>query len=539
MAKKVATKLKSAAKTAGPTQLMMNLFAPGMSPLHRAGLGGLACTLAKMEESVSKKKPKFWEMDDQSITLTFDPPEKAAEYLQRLFEFAFQITDGLIYLPGQFQAKPKVATLADLQQGLTLTFLQHGKTRNLAKEPAQVSYDPLSDETPGVRVEYRACSWFKHQEGWKSLIEKNGYLTIKPIKIEGPIAPGAVVRHVAYTSDTTAEDLPERMLPLYFSMVGCLALPFNRGVAALLIPEVTNLQDFIIDRPDMSPQSDKEMLVASAADGALQMQVRLISSGTNARLSAPGCHAMTFMSTPWASQQKSRVSTLHVRAADQRSLEQFQCALGHLAPRIVPRKIKETTGKGKNKVTTEITEAFRADSIVRPLIAANIAAGKKWYAGFSDLMTKTNPVSGKPYRHQLSFERKGLHAMTKDKKMWDEQGEQLVVESVHEAIRQTLGQIREETDGKGKLSQATKNRWERFREKLRLDLAGAKTESQVRFVLTNLFSRGGSNAPLKAGWKDVLGVLRKDWQLARDLGLLSLASYSGKGSSSESETDAE
>lgn len=539
MAKKVATKLKSAAKTAGPTQLMMNLFAPGMSPLHRAGLGGLACTLAKMEESVSKKKPKFWEMDDQSITLTFDPPEKAAEYLQRLFEFAFQITDGLIYLPGQFQAKPKVATLADLQQGLTLTFLQHGKTRNLAKEPAQVSYDPLSDETPGVRVEYRACSWFKHQEGWKSLIEKNGYLTIKPIKIEGPIAPGAVVRHVAYTSDTTAEDLPERMLPLYFSMVGCLALPFNRGVAALLIPEVTNLQDFIIDRPDMSPQSDKEMLVASAADGALQMQVRLISSGTNARLSAPGCHAMTFMSTPWASQQKSRVSTLHVRAADQRSLEQFQCALGHLAPRIVPRKVKETTGKGKNKVTTEKTESFRADSIVRPLIAANIAAGKKWYAGFSDLMTKTNPVSGKPYRHQLSFERKGLHAMTKEKKMWDEQEsseEQIFVRAFHRAMNQRYGRISKENEGN---QHAMERRWKRFRERLRIDLSGAKTEERVRFVLTDLFSRAGNNPELRTGWNSVLNLIQQNWRLSRDLALLAYASYSGKGFNDEADNDVE
>lgn len=539
MAKKVATKLKSAAKTAGPTQLMMNLFAPGMSPLHRAGLGGLACTLAKMEESVSKKKPKFWEMDDQSITLTFDPPEKAAEYLQRLFEFAFQITDGLIYLPGQFQAKPQVATLADLQQGLVLTLLQHNKAAKLSKDKLSATYNTDIDGELGLITEFRECLNFKHQSLWRNLIESNNTLTCKEIQVSGIISPGAIVRHDPNKSTTAVTEPSFRFVPLLFSMVGCLALPFNRGVAALLIPEVTNLQDFIIDRPDMSPQSDKEMLVASAADGALQMQVRLISSGTNARLSAPGCHAMTFMSTPWASQQKSRVSTLHVRATDQRSLEPFQCALGHLAPRIVPRKVKETTGKGKNKVTTEKTESFRADSIVRPLIAANIAAGKKWYAGFSDLMTKTNPVSGKPYRHQLSFERKGLHAMTKEKKMWDEQEsseEQIFVRAFHRAMNQRYGRISKENEGN---QHAMERRWKRFRERLRIDLSGAKTEERVRFVLTDLFSRAGNNPELRTGWNSVLNLIQQNWRLSRDLALLAYASYSGKGFNDEADNDVE
>jgi CRISPR-associated protein Cas8a1/Csx13 len=74
-----------------------------------------------------------------------------------------------------------------------------------------------------------------------------------------------------------------------------------------------------------------------------------------------------------------------------------------------------------------------------------------------------------------------------------------------------------------------RNRMERFREKLRLDLAGAKTEARVRFALMDLFSRGGNNSVLRAGWATVLPVIRKDWQLARDLGLLALASYAGRG----------
>ena len=130
--------------------------------------------------------------------------------------------------------------------------------------------------------------------------------------------------------------------------------------------------------------------------------------------------------------------------------------------------------------------------------------------------------------------------MISDPVMWDREGEALVVKAVHESIRQSLGRIREDTDGKqveGKprkhLSQATKNRWERFREKLRLDLAGAKTASQLRFALSDLFSRGGSNAVLREAWEKILPIIQNDWQLARDLGLLALASYAGKGGTDE------
>jgi CRISPR-associated protein Cas8a1/Csx13 len=123
--------------------------------------------------------------------------------------------------------------------------------------------------------------------------------------------------------------------------------------------------------------------------------------------------------------------------------------------------------------------------------------------------------------------------MIADETMWngENDGDRFVIQAVHEAISQRLGQIREETDGKNAkvLSQATKNRWERFRERLRLALAGAKREADVRFALTDLFSRGGNNSVLKTHWAKVLPVLRKDWQLARDLGLLALASYAGRG----------
>ena len=516
-----------------PDRLTMRLFGPGMSLLHRAGLGGLACTLRAMESQFPKGECP-WLIEPQAVTLLFEDPAKAGEYLKRLFAFAFAIgkADGLIRLPGQYLTEPSAAVLADLQAGLTLTFLQHGQVRQLAKEPSTVSYDPMGDGVPLI-VKYHKCSGFKHQDGWEAFGERDGTLTRGQLKVDGPLNPGAVVRHRAFTGDTVAKDPPERMLPLYFALVGCISLPVNRGVAALLVPEVEDLTVFIEDRPSLTPTTARECQIANTTDAVLQAQLRIRSRKMAKGLDVPGCYAMTFRPTVWASQLKSRVGTVHVPRvpSDDKMLDRFQRALDRLPTRVKSRTITEHTGKGKSKRTTERQESFRVDSIVRPLVADNLALGRRWYTGFSNLMTKNNPATDKPYRASLPFERKGLHDMISDTMMWDEAGERLVVQAVHEAISRRLGQIRGETDGESSkpLSQATKNRWERFREKLRLDLAGAKTEAQLRFALTDLFSRGGSNSVLREHWAAVLPVIRKDWQLARDLGLLALASYAGRG----------
>jgi CRISPR-associated protein Cas8a1/Csx13 len=540
-----------------PDRLTMRLYAPGMSALHRAGLGGLACTLkamARQHEAGHLRGEKLpapftdgqppWEIDEQTVTLRFGRPEGAGTYLRKLFAFAFGIRkDGLISLPGQYESEPSAAILADLQAGLTLTFLQHGRVRALAKETTTASYDPEGDGTPGVVVEYKKCSGFKHQKGWEALVDKRGVLVTGAITVDGPTSPGTVVRHVAFTGDTGVEDPPERMLPLYFALIGCLSLPVNRGVAALLVPDVTDLTEFVIDRPAMTPGTPTDCQIANAADAAFRAQVRIRHNPrrsaevqtharrTVAAATIPGCYAMTFSPTPWASQQKSRVATIHVPPGDDRLLDRYERAATHLPARIATRTVRESTGRGRQRQITERRESFRADSIVRPLVAENLALGRTWYTGFVNLMTKLNRATGKPFRNQLPFERGGLNAMISDPQMWDDEGEALVVKAVHEAIRHTLGRIREETDGRGDKppSQATKNRWTKFQETLRISLAGAKTSNDARHALCNLFSRAGRVPALVEGWRVMLPKLAdRRWQLTRDLALLALASYTGR-----------
>lgn len=509
----------------------MDLFAPGMSPMHRIGLGGLACTLDALQCAFTENKisesdlpARFqagippWEITEETITLHFKKPERAADYLRKLFEFGFGIqTEGLIYLPGQFKGKVDLPVLADLQTGMMLTFLQHGSSRKIEKQESTVHYLCPADEKLKIPVIFRKCTWFKHQAGWKELVGASGCLKNQPVKLDGSIYPGAAVRHFAYKNQSAFKEPLEQILPLFFSLVGCLSLPVNRGVGVLLAPEVRNLQDFIRIRPMLNPANAHQHRATNLEDAILQAKLR-----TNPQW---GFYAIKFQPTPWGSQQKSRVHTCHVGPVDNSVMLKYQRVYESLPPRTVADSSKPKAHHRPNSIEEDPQTGFRVDSVVRPLIATNLAKQSPWYSGFTTLMTKNNPATGKPFRNQLSFESKGINQMISDSSMWDEEGESLLVRAIHEAIRQTLGRIRSETDGVNSLTAGTQVRWNRFREKLRLDLAGSKTSGQLRFVLVDLFSRGKTNPTLQSEWSKILPVIRADWQLARDLSLLALASY--------------
>lgn len=556
MVKKQTSKKQVAAP---PSTLTMQLFGPGMTAMHRAGLGGLACSLRYIEDNAKSlgidnlpggqwpNETPPWEIQSDRITLDFGEPEKAAEYLERLFKLSFQILQGqgIIYLPGQFMQLPSVGVLLETQLALTLTFLQHGLTRKLSKDGNTIQIDAEGDGSKLIKTEYKKCQSFKHQDGWKTLVQKNGTLSTKHIEVSGPLNPGAVVRHVAFTSTTKIEDPAERILPLYFAIIGTLALPINRGVGVLIIPDVDNLLLFQNLRPYMSPHTVRDCKIAGASDAAFQCQLRLSASKKMQATRMTSCSAILFRSTPWASQQKSRVDAIDISAGDGKSLRIFENAIKSLPPRIKQtngsKNQSSVKGKGRASVKGQTanaateTEYFWTDSIVRPLVADNLAYGRPWYSRFHDLMTKTDPISGKPKRLKLSFEKEGLKRMI-DNVEWSDTGEKAIVLAVHQAIKQRLGQIAGENKGK---QGVMKNRMQGEFDKWRLAFSGAKTAEHFRSSLCDLFGRAGINPVLKEHWSSILPWLSSPtkWQLARDLSLLALASYTGTGVKEIESTD--
>ncbi len=537
-----------------PSSLQLRLFAPGMSDMHRAGLGGLACSLHYIEKQYrantlsDEQIPGFpwdngqppWRVESDQITLEFGKPESAAEFLKRLFELSFQIIakQGAIYLPGQYTQAPSISVLAVTQSALTLTFLQHNKSRGLSASSRTLQIDAEGDGSKLIDIEFRECDWYKHQAAWSALVD-GGSITKKPIKYSGTINPGAIVRHDKFKK-STIEDPVERMLPLYFSIVGTLALPINRGVGVLIIPEVVDLKTFQILRPLMSPRNARDCKIAGASDAALQCQLRLRASKEMSLSRIPSCTAVLFRSTAWASQQKSRVDAIQIPRGIEKSLRVFEQAIKQLPPRVIttvaPKdkaKAKKTKAIKKKPVgiaadaIAKAPEHFWSDSIVRPMVADNLALGQPWYRGFHDLMTKLDPVSKEPKRLKLSFEKAGLKNMI-DNVEWNDQGEKVIVQAVHQAIKQRLGKIAIENKGK---QEVMRKRMKGEFDKWRLAFSGSKTPDQFRQSLCDLFGRAGSNPVLKENWTSILPWLSSPikWQLARDLSLLALVSYTGTG----------
>ena len=144
----------------------MSLLRPACRPCI-AGLGGRACTLKFIEREVQAGRLKEsrvpggrwpagqppWDISRLTVTLRFGKPEGAKEFLRRLFAIGFALEGGLISTPGAYgEIPPSLPVRALLQQGMTLTFPQHGRVRSLAKTETPYNYLPEGEggeDTPG------------------------------------------------------------------------------------------------------------------------------------------------------------------------------------------------------------------------------------------------------------------------------------------------------------------------------------------------------------------------------------------------------
>lgn len=505
------------------SSLTCDLFFPGMTPLHRAGLGGLASTLRWIERKVpaADPPPGRWTIDERAVTLKWEGAVQAKSLFERLFALAFQLQDRLIYLPGQYgELSPPLEVRAALQDGLLLSFYDHGPKSRGKKGDAQTGTYEIDEKT--IMYRYLPLSWYKHQhDGSRLFLEAlQGSL-----ELTRTLFPGAIERHAAFKG-THLTHPAQLALPLLFAPVGTLALraggrrvndrgkrKFKHG-GALLVPDFHSLSEVQYLLSALLPKSARDCQATNLADAALQAELRLRSRDLLVRDAIPAIRCVWCCPTDWNPrlQPPSFITAVHIQTADQK-LDQFEVAMRALTVPS-PRK-NEKTGK-----------YFWSRSRVRPMVADNLASDRPWYAGFNRLMTAQDPLNNKPIRNYVHLERRGLHTMTQEIH-WDQIGEEAIVRAVHEALRCRYGRIASEN---AKNPVAMKKRMRHEYERLRLAFTGAKTADTLRYALTELWSRAGPNSVLKEAWPQLLPMLTKDkWQLTRDLALLALASYQGKG----------
>jgi CRISPR-associated protein Cas8a1/Csx13 len=212
---------------------------------------------------------------------------------------------------------------------------------------------------------------------------------------------------------------------------------------------------------------------------------------------------------------------------DEQSLDKFEVALAELPPRVRVRTVSETVGTGRAKQRVEREEFFWIDSTIRPHIATNLAVGRFWYDRFDHLYRDAAT------RKRVGYETKGLQVMATNRTLTDEQ-EAAFIAAMHRAIFMGRGRIYAETMGqdavrrKEPANSATQKRWEKFMERLRLGLVGAKTANQTQSVVNELLARNGTVKELRN--LEAVQLVRRfifgdDWQRAKNLALFALASY--------------
>ena len=109
MAKKKSVKIEEKKAAVGRLQkgITWNLSDPGMGLLERAGLAALYMSLRTAEELGMKStlSPLSWSEDDllpHSVTVRSTSDDRAA--IAKLFEWAWQVRDGVLYLPAVHRA---------------------------------------------------------------------------------------------------------------------------------------------------------------------------------------------------------------------------------------------------------------------------------------------------------------------------------------------------------------------------------------------------------------------------------------------------
>lgn len=535
----MATKLKPT-KAVPPSVLSLGLGDPGMTPLLRAGLGGLAASLRAI--LLASEPGARWPspvplaggravVEPTRITLEWgDSSHK--EVLKALFAGSFRIhPPGVIELPGASDPNKAfdLALATALQTGLKKTFLQHPKSTTKAGAALATSVE--IDGQP-IQLQVHPYATFVHQK--QGLVKVCEAISGGTVALAGWAYPGAAVRHVGFSNDTTCEYSAAAALAACFSLVGCLSYqlaPGNGGVLVILEPN--DLVRFATTRARLSPQRVIEASVTGPGEAVLRVHLAMkLDDVARDRPGVACAHGVMLKPMPWDQKQKYRIATVSASEVPADRLDAYHDIVTALPNRIATRALDEDDGDEDG--------FFVATSDLRAFVAENLARGRRWFRGFATATTGGKrprfihyfrAEDGKNLGALYPKERKGLIAMLQHL----DNSEEVLVRAVQVALRRRFGAIADECRN---LPDATRNkRFDNERERWRYAFARSKTPQQIRAALADLWSRAGFNAELQARWPEVLPLLRADnWETARDLALVALASYQGTETASGDET---
>lgn len=489
-----------------------HLNAVGITALHKAGLVGLGASLNVLKEKKLLQDITF-SMDDQRLSIK--GLEKNAEGLHRLLSMVYEIDNGLINYP-LIRDWP-TSRRAKLQQLLFLTFLQHPQSRQ-AEKTARVVQEPIDEGIieynylPLVDIRHRYSSVCQE---WEAKLINHGRIELK-----GWAYPGAMKRHEKVGESVLTDD-PELYPLLLCAPLGCL---YFKGIAYdgsggydskteafLAVPRFNSLKVQVqklecFYRKKM--RLDGDLIAVTESDAALQsaiyLEVRSIEQQLKTELSV-----YRFGKVPW-SKQKTRTGVYHTLALSRQAVGQYEKFLNN---------ITIYTAKSSNGGTYSIV--FPAQG----LIAENLIHERPWYQGF------TRYMADKRYQKVRTWS-KELNDMVKDLSMWTDEKKRQFVLLFQNGIYNRYGKVSSQAK---KSNSDIKSAFKREYDKIRLSFSHCRTREQLRYEIADFFAKNRAkvedvNRDCELELFLLASKKEYDWQELRDLCLLALASYRGKGS---------
>jgi CRISPR-associated protein Cas8a1/Csx13 len=496
--------------------LEFDLGNPSFTLLHRAGLAGLWMTLKQLEkEKIQAPYELSWQLNKRQVCLNWEGNDK--DFLEWFLKESFQLNNGIIALRGLDTQSMREDAQVIVHQGILGTLLQHTSTN---KSDGVVTKSlSLGENEPEILVKYKSLISYVYQEFAGNLCDKNGQFLTNPVSVAGWLNPGASVRHVAFSSDTSFEELPENAFILLFAPVACYyytlrsKLRDKRAQYALVIPEITDLEKYAQYRQNQHLRNAiyKDFHASCLGDAGLKFLTLDATVNISQTFGIQGCQVLTLGTVAWATQQKTRTDMYVVEATDE-----------------VCHNYKVCDDCLEDKGIAGKDGGFVATSFAKELIAENLARNLPWYSGISD------KVNSNELFQKLAYEREGLYQVVQ--KIQSDEREKLFVKACHEAIKFTYGQISQQAEKRGELPN-----FDRATIRIRTGLGRCKNSETFREFITDFWSRAGKLPTLQKHWEDLMEfvMLEKNWKKSRDLALLALASYKKADDSNQDKGDAE
>lgn len=485
-----------------------DLFEPGMTGFHRAGLVGLLASL----QSGCMGDTVHWQVSGNKFVLTGIGDSE--EDIHRLLQTIYHTEEGLVSFP-IFGPRLLAEVRADIQSILLQTFLQHGKSRELeagmrivgAEEETNFQYKPLLD--------------FKHRSLATARVIAKSKKSGKFIPVAGWALPGAVTKHIAHL-DTSWEDTPERFLLLMCAPLGCLYFKAQsydengdwdkRTQSVIVVPEAVSLEKQAAKLTcfyEGRSQETRISLVGGVSDAVLRAAIEM-ELEESTRRQGMQFYAMRFGDVAWSKQQKTRTGAVTVRKIDQQVRERYQSTVQWFDNQ------SRKSAKG---------ETYQLVMPMRERIVENLLRGEPWYLGFQGYM------HGKRRWLMMTW-REGMRELVENRGNWDSNLKKGFVDVVQKGVNNRFGKVYSQAISSGS---DTRRAFSREYERMILSFQNCRTKEALRETLMRFiagtYPRLKSDAPGQLTERDILQRSifegEVDWKELRDLCLLAIATYRG------------